>query len=70
MDGDTDHKLPTDGHSTPSNGGEREFPNESDQMRLFREQLDEALASKREALIECQRIWQDLNTIVHRAEFG
>ena len=62
------HSLPTTDHSTPSSVGEREFPNESDQMRLLREQLAEALASKKEALIECQRTRQDLSTIIQRAE--
>ena len=62
-----DPELPTADHSTPSNGGEREFSNESDLMQLLREQLAEALASKREALEERQRTRQDLSTIVQRA---
>ena len=68
MDRDMDPELPTADHSTPSSGGEREFPNKSDRMRLIKEQLTEALASKQEALFECQRTRQCLSTIVQRAK--
>ena len=67
MDRDMDPELPTADHLTPSRGGERELPYKSDQMRLLKEQLAEALASKRKALIECQRTRQE-STIVQRAE--